>query len=85
MDCSHARLQNICGTSMENGTRYSPAKCIGADMKVVSGNPDLNTSAPALWNARTSRCRQTETSGGTVNKSIHISIVTDSRRYHGSL
>jgi hypothetical protein len=25
---------------MDNETRYSPAKCIGCDMKVVSGNPD---------------------------------------------
>src|SRR5450756_1212699 len=25
---------------MESETRYSPARCIGADMKVVSGNPD---------------------------------------------
>jgi hypothetical protein len=25
---------------MENETRYSPARCIGCDMKVVSGNPD---------------------------------------------
>jgi hypothetical protein len=55
-DCDYARLQDIYTTSMENETRYPPAKCIGADMKVVSGNPDANTSAPALWNARTSRC-----------------------------
>ena len=26
--------------SLENETRYSPARCIGCDMKVVSGNPD---------------------------------------------
>src|SRR5450756_1788369 len=26
---------------MESETRYSPARCIGADMKVVSGNPDI--------------------------------------------
>jgi hypothetical protein len=28
------------GAMAENETRYSPAKCIGADMKVISGNPD---------------------------------------------
>jgi IS1 family transposase len=36
----YAQLQKIYGASMENETRYSPARCIGCDMKVVSGNPD---------------------------------------------
>lgn len=40
MDCDYAQLQKIYGAAMENETRYSPAKCIGCDMKVVSGNPD---------------------------------------------
>jgi hypothetical protein len=33
-------LQKIYGAANENETRYSPATCIGCDMKVVSGNPD---------------------------------------------
>jgi hypothetical protein len=33
-------LQKIYGADMENETRYSPATCIGCDMKVVSGDPD---------------------------------------------
>jgi IS1 family transposase len=40
MDCDYAQLQKIYGAAMENETRYSPARCIGCDMKVVSGNPD---------------------------------------------
>jgi IS1 family transposase len=40
MDVDYAQLQKIYGASLENETRYSPAKCIGCDMKVVSGNPD---------------------------------------------
>ena len=40
MDCDYAQLQKIYGASSENETRYSPAVCIGCDMKVVSGNPD---------------------------------------------
>ncbi len=40
MDCDYAMLQKIYGAPAENHTRYSPAKCIGADMKIVSGNPD---------------------------------------------
>jgi hypothetical protein len=40
MDCDYAQLQKIYGAPTEHETRYSPAKCIGCDMKVVSGNPD---------------------------------------------
>jgi IS1 family transposase len=39
-DIDYAQLQKIYGASAENETRYSPARCIGCDMKVVSGNPD---------------------------------------------
>jgi IS1 family transposase len=41
MDCDYAQLQKIYGAPSDaEQRRYSPAKCIGADMKVVSGNPD---------------------------------------------
>lgn len=40
MDCDYAQLQKIYGASMEPERQYSPARCIGCDMKVVSGNPD---------------------------------------------
>jgi len=46
-DIDYAQLQKIYGAPAENHTRYSPAQCIGCDMKVVSGNPDpehLSTS-----------------------------------------
>ncbi len=39
-DIDYAQLQKIYGAPAENHTRYSPATCIGCDMKVVSGNPD---------------------------------------------
>src|SRR5271165_2284807 len=39
-DIDYAQLQKIYGAATENHARYSPAKCIGCDMKVVSGNPD---------------------------------------------
>ena len=39
-DIDYAQLQKIYGAPTENETRYSPAKCIGSDMKVVSGNPN---------------------------------------------
>lgn len=40
MDVDYAQLQKIYGAPDENETRYSPARCIGCDMKVISGNPD---------------------------------------------
>ena len=40
MDVDYAQLQKIYGASLENEKRYSPATCIGCEMKVVSGNPD---------------------------------------------
>ena len=40
IDVDYAQLQKIYGASEEADTRYSPAVCIGCDMKVVSGDPD---------------------------------------------
>ncbi len=39
-DIDYAQLQKIYGAAMDGERQYSPAKCIGCDMKVVSGNPD---------------------------------------------
>jgi len=39
-DVDYAQLHKIFGSSLETETRYSPAVCIGCDMKTVSGNPD---------------------------------------------
>ena len=47
MDVDYAMLQKIYGASDEEEHRYSPAKCIGCDMKVIMGDPDpmhVNTS-----------------------------------------
>jgi hypothetical protein len=40
MDCDYAILQKIYGASAESETRYSPATCIGCDIKTISGDPD---------------------------------------------
>jgi IS1 family transposase len=37
--CDYAMLHKIYGAPEQNEARYSPATCIGSDMKVVSGNP----------------------------------------------
>jgi len=39
-DVDYAQLHKIYGASGEPETRYSPATCIGCDMKTVIGNPD---------------------------------------------
>jgi IS1 family transposase len=40
-DIDYAMLQKIYGApSQEESRRYSPARCIGCDLKVVSGDPD---------------------------------------------
>jgi hypothetical protein len=39
-DIDYAQLQKIYGAPSENDTCYSPATCIGCDMKIVSGDPD---------------------------------------------
>ena len=40
-DIDYAQLQKIYGApSSEEQRRYSPARCIGCDLKVVSGDPD---------------------------------------------
>ena len=39
-DVDYAQLVKLYGTSGENETRYSPAKCIGCLSKAVTGNPD---------------------------------------------
>jgi IS1 family transposase len=39
-DVDYAQLQKIYGAAEENETRYSPAVCIGCDLKAVSGDPD---------------------------------------------
>ena len=58
MEVDYAQLQKIYGAPSDaEQRRYSPAKCIGSDMKVVSGNPDPNhVSTSATWSARISRC-----------------------------
>jgi IS1 family transposase len=39
-DADYAMLHKVYGASGEPETRYSPATCIGCDMKTISGDPD---------------------------------------------
>jgi hypothetical protein len=38
----YAQLHKIHGAATRDESRYSPATCIGCDMKTVSGDPDPN-------------------------------------------
>src|ERR1035441_4722479 len=39
-EVDYAQLHKIFGASTPDASRYSPAACIGCDMKTVMGNPD---------------------------------------------
>ena len=40
MDIDYAMLNKVYRSNPEGQTRYSPAKCIGCEMKVISGDPN---------------------------------------------
>jgi IS1 family transposase len=39
-DIDYAMLIKLYGTDPESETRYSPAKCVGVDQRVIQGNPE---------------------------------------------
>jgi IS1 family transposase len=40
-----SQLIKIYGKPIESETRYSPAQCMGAEKKAISGNPDMNKTS----------------------------------------
>jgi IS1 family transposase len=72
-ECDYSQLHKIYRTPAGTETRYSPGKCIGCEMKAVTGNPDpkhVSTSfvEPQNWTVRTTMRRYTRLSNGFSRK-----------------
>ena len=73
VEVDYSILQKIYGAPQENETRYSPARCIGAEIRHVSGNPErkhISTSYVERqnWTVRTKMRRYTRLSNGFSRK-----------------
>jgi hypothetical protein len=55
-DMDYAQMHKIYGASGEVEGRYSPAKCIGCDMKTVIGSQTTSTFQLPTWSGRISQC-----------------------------
>ena len=72
-EVDYSVLQKIYGSALENETRYSPAKCIGVEMRHVTGNPALKHVSTSYverqnWSTRTRMRRCTRLSNGFSRK-----------------
>ena len=73
MGVDYSILQKIYGRPQENETRYSPAHCIGIDVRHVSGNPDPKHVSTSFierqnWTVRGRMRRYTRLSNGFSRK-----------------
>ena len=69
----YATLHKVYGMPQEFETRYSPAQCIGCELKKVGGNPDAKHISTSYverqnWTIRTNMRRYTRLSNGFSRK-----------------
>jgi len=72
-DVDYSILQKIYGSPLENETRYSPAQCIGIDVRHVTGRPDPKDISTSFierqnWTVRGKMRRYTRLSNGFSRK-----------------
>jgi IS1 family transposase len=72
-ECDFAQLHKVFRAPLENETRYSPAKCIGTQMRVINGRPDSRYISTSFverqnWTIRTNLRRYTRLSNGFSRK-----------------
>lgn len=72
-DVDYSILQKIYGKPLETETRYSPAQCIGCEVRHISGSPDpkhISTSYVERrnWTVRTEMRRHTRLTNGFSRK-----------------
>jgi hypothetical protein len=80
-EVDYAQLHKVYRAPLENETRYSPAKCIGCEMKAVSGNPDYKHVSTSFverqnWTVRTAMRRYTRLSNGFSRKLANHAAAT---------
>ena len=81
LDVDYSILQKIYGAPTENETRYSPARCIGVQVRHVTGSPDrkhISTSYVERqnWTLRTKMRRCTRLSNGFSRKAANHAAAT---------
>lgn len=72
-EVDYATLHKVYGFPIEPDTRYSPAQCIGCEMRVISGEPDSRHISTSFverqnWTVRTNNRRYTRLSNGFSRK-----------------
>jgi IS1 family transposase len=72
-EVDYSILQKIYGKPLENETRYSPAQCIGIEVRPITGNPDPKHICTSHierqnWTVRTKMRRYTRLSNGFSRK-----------------